>query len=292
MINQVTSSGMAPPAISASGKEAGQQPAATPPQPAAGSVALSGHALMLSRLFGQEASTYTGQVKTGRNADNGELVPYLTRDDRAMLERMYDYSVAHGIDLQHVDALGSDLAMYRRFGASNPVGVIYDTEGHAQTYDFSASNKVLAQRIADNSATSTLDLGFLQSELVAGTHSANFAFLARMTEVFSTRAAGGIPAASQAPIAAYSREANRLDVAVSRDVQLVIPEADYSSVDGVGHWRTPELEAAHNAKYGLGQKGGGIAALLAGGDATVRDFLKLLDGYARQGLHLSNTKPE
>lgn len=282
MINKISSPGIGPQSALPPGKRtsASEQSAPTGPTSNADHVQLSGHALMLSRLFGQDEATYTGEVMTDRNSSTTALVPYLTGEDRAMLEKMYDYSVANSIDLQHVDALGGDLAFYRRFGASSGAHDLFDAEGHALAFEFSQADKAYAERIADNSATSTIDQGFLQSELVVGGRGTNFAFLERMTEVFSTQPQD-IPRANQAPIAAYNAEANKLVVTASRDVQLVIPEADYSSVNGVGRWRTPELEAAHNAKYGPHKNGGAIAELISTGDTNTRGFLTLLDAFAQ-----------
>lgn len=282
MINKISSPSVVPQSSFVQEKKPSTAEQRVPTETAAdtGSVKLSGHALMLSRLFGQDEAGYTGEVMTDRNSSTGALVPYLTGEDRAMLEKMYDYSVANSIDLRHVDALGGDLAFYRRFGTSSGAHDLFDAEGHALTFAFSQSDKAHAERIAENSATSTIDRGFLQSELVVGGRGANFSFLERMTEVFSAQPKD-IPRANQAPIAAYNAEANKLVATASSDVQLVIPEADYSSINGVGHWRTPELEAAHNAKFGMHQGGGAISDLLAAGDANTRGFLTLLDGYAQ-----------
>lgn len=249
-------------------------------------VEISGRAALLSRLFGQDESTYTGEVKTDKSNMSGELVPYLTSDDRTMLEKMYEYSSANGIDLRHVDALGTDLAIYRRFGASVAPKDLYDVEGHALTVEFSATNKAAAERIAhgDAIASTTIDQGFLSSELTVGGHAVNHAFLERMVQVFSTgenELSSGSTSANHGGIAAYSAEANKLVNIASVDVQLVIPEADYVNVNGVGHWRTPELEAQHNLRISKGSGESAISGLLAGGDDSIRDFLTLLNGYAK-----------
>jgi len=207
MINKICSSSIAPQSALPPDKKAStaEQRAIAEPAANADHVKLSGHALMLSRLFGQDEATYTGKVMTDRNSTTTALVPYLTGEDRAMLEKMYDYSVANGIDLRHVDALGGDLAFYRRFGASSGAHDLFDTEGHALAFEFSQTDKAYAERIADNSATSTIDQGFLQSELVVGGRGTNFAFLERMTEVFSSQPKD-IPRANQAPIAALLQQ--------------------------------------------------------------------------------------
>lgn len=206
-------------------------------------VSLSGHALLLSRLFGEDESSYTGNVES-RDSGDTSLARYLTKDDRAMLEQMYEYSQKNGLDLSHVDALGADLGGYRKFGAATGAKGLYDLEGHALTVTQSGENQQILDRIKSSGALSStsIDSGFLQSEMATGGHAANYAFLERMVNVFST----GAQAAS-APIAAYNAQANKLVVTASADVQLNIPEADYVSVNGVGHWRTAELAAAHGA---------------------------------------------
>ena len=254
-------------------------------------VTISGRGMVISRLFGGNESTYTGEVKTktNNNAYSGALTPFLTMQDRALLEEMYVYAAENGIDLKHVDALGGDLAGYRKHGKSATHEGLYDLEGHQITAELSATNKAAAERIAVSDALSTtrLDAGFIQSELDTSGHAVNHAFLERMVEVFST---GGSPdqatSANRGPIAAYSAEANKLVVKLSADVRLVIPEADYTNIDGVGHWRTPELEEQHRLSQ-QSAAGMGASAMLNSRDQDILDFLDLLKGYAK-----SNNVPQ
>jgi hypothetical protein len=250
-----------------------------------GVVDISGRAALLSRIFGQDESTYTGKVKTDKSNTSGALVPYLTSEDRAMLEKMYEYSSANGIDLRHVDALGTDLAIYRRFGASVAPTNLYDVEGHALTVELSAVNKSAAERIAKSGAiaSTTIDQGFLGSELTVGGHAVNHEFLERMVEIFSTNilSTTSVTSANHGSIAAYSSEANKLVNIASTDVQLVIPEAEYVNINGVGHWRTLELEAQHNLRISKMAAGSAVSNILVGGDSSVLDFLTLLEGYAK-----------
>lgn len=249
-------------------------------------VAISGRAMMLSRLFGQDESNYTGEVMTNKSDASGALVPYLTKDDRAMLEKMYVYSNDNGIDLKHVDALGQDLAVYRRFGASAAPKDLYDTAGHSLKVELSAVNKAAAERIASGSAiaSTTIDQGFLRSELTVGGHAVNHEFLERMVGVFSSSAdisdRSGNPA-SRGAIAAYNAESNKLVNIASKNVELVIPEADYVNVNGVGHWRTQEHETPDNLGNVIGSNGSAISDLLSSGETNVREFLTLLDGYSK-----------
>jgi hypothetical protein len=244
---------------------------------AADTVRLSGHALMLSRLFGQDESTYTGAVLT-QDGDTPTLSDFLTKDDRDMLEKMYEYSQNNGLDLRHVDALGGDLGFYRRFGASQENKNLYDTEGHKLTPKLSEANQQISDRIdaSDAISQSTIDQGFLRSEMVVGGHAANYSFLERIIGAFSTTdplSSDKLSQENRAPIAAYNAEANKLLAMPSKDVQLVIPEADYMSVNGVGRWRTPELAAANGAK-----QSDGLSVKLK----TMQDMLSILDSYARE----------
>lgn len=249
-------------------KTAVETPARSAPDSSSGAdmVTLSGHSLLVSRLFGQDDSTYTGEV-LAKNSASQSLTGYLTKNDRDMLEKMYDYSRENGLDLRHVDALAGDLGSYRKHGASREASGLYDTAGHAMTVTLSEANQKIADRIevGDAISTSTIDQGFLRSEMVVGGHAANYAFLERMMSVFSTTTA---QVSQEAPLAAYSHEANKLATTLSEDVQLVIPEADYTNVDGVGHWRTPELAAAHAAA---------LAGLEAGNPNAMKEFLSMLD---------------
>lgn len=239
--------------------------------------------MLISRLFDGDESTYTGEVRTNKNDGTGALTPFLTAQDRALLEEMYVYSVENGIDLKHVDALGGDLAGYRKHGKSAPHEGLYDLEGHQITAELSATNKVAADRIAVSDALNTtrLDAGFIQSELDVSGHAVNHAFLERMVEVFSVGGASDqTTSANRGPIAAYSVEANKLVVKLSADVRLVIPEADYTNIDGVGHWRTPESEAQHRLSL-QGGAAGTAASTPNGGNQDIQAFLDFLKGYGK-----------
>ena len=248
-------------------------------------VTLSGRGMLISRLFGENESTYTGEVQTNPKdkAYTGALIPFLTTQDRALLEEMYVYAAENGIDLKHVDALGGDLAGYRKHGRSAVHEGQYDLEGHQMTTELSTTNKVAAERIAVSDALNTtrLDAGFIQSELDAGGHAVNHAFLERMVEVFSIGGSSDqATSANRGPIAAYSAEANKLVVKLSADVRLVIPEADYANVDGVGRWRTPELAERHRLSQ-QSAAGSAVSSLLNGGNQDIQHLSGLLKGYGK-----------
>ena len=264
-------------------KAAAPSAAATATATRSDTVTLSGHALMLSRLFGEDESTYTGQVEA-KDSNVTSLNRYLTKDDRNMLANMYEYAQNNGIDLKHVDALAGDLGGYRKFGTATGSSGQYDLEGHARTVSQSADNQQIIDRIKNSGTLSqtTIDQGFIQSEMVTGGHAANYAFLERMVNVFSTQSPQGAAAAganSATPLAAYSADANKLVTTVSDDVQLVVPEADYVSVNGVGHWRTPELAAANGAANQQPSS--------ANGQPDIQDLLSLLDRQSKQNNGLS-----
>lgn len=193
------------------------------------------------------------------------MTPFLTTQDRELLEEMYVYSAENQIDLKHVDALAADLARYRRFGKSESHDGLFDLGGHQLTAQLSATNQAAADRIVASKALNEtrLDRGFIDAELDTSGHAVNHAFLERMIEVFSGGASDTQAAdRKRGPLAAYSAESNKLRVTASADVRLVIPEPDYVNVDGVGQWRTSAL-----------------AELLKNSEAEVKGFLELLKSF-------------
>lgn len=242
--------------------------------PSSETITLSGRAIMLARLFGEDESTYTGRVEA-KDSNVTSLDRYLTTDDRAMLAEMYEYAQNNGIDLRHVDALAGDLGGYRKFGTTTGSFGLYDLEGHAVTVTQSSDNQQIIDRIKASSSLSqtAIDQGFIQSEMVTGGHAANYAFLERMINVFSSQGRAAEESGNTSP-GAYDPNANKLETTVSADVQLVIPEADYISVNGVGQWRTPELAAANAAENQNSPS--------ASGQPDVQDLLSLLDRHVKR----------
>jgi hypothetical protein len=223
--------------------------------PAASSrVSISGTALMLSRLFGTHdlAAEPPVEMKSDRDGLAKSPLLFLTKDDRALLAQMYDYAQQQGADLKHVDSLAFDLGMYRQYGklmVNLNNGTMFDIEGHAQTFSFSDKDAATAARIlnSDSMNSTKLDRGFLTYITDPGYgvyHVGNFDFMEQMVNKFSNT--GGTAESLDSKFSTFDNsERDRRVVHTSDKVTLVIPEPDYISVNGVGHWRTPELAAAH-----------------------------------------------
>ena len=114
---------------------------------------------------------------------------FLTIKDRSQLESLYEYASANSIDLNHVDAVASDLASYRQIGGT-PVGQRYDVNGYGVKYNFVPSDEQLANRILASSLMSdtSLDHGFIKNLLdpnQSPTHVSEFKFLEKAMSVFS-----------------------------------------------------------------------------------------------------------
>lgn len=213
------------------------------------SVAISGRAQLLARVYGLTEDRYAETVATP-GASNSALGDFLTVKDRRLLEQIYDYATSNNIDLNHVDALAQDLGTYRAFGKASGVSGLYDNSGRKLSVSFSASESDIARRISMSSATRAggLDADFIESELIVGGHATNFSFLEHMVNVL-----GGKGDANKASaLNPYDKSVNALVSTASSKVDLAIPEADYVSVNGVGHWRNP------SAKNELGSRGAGL----------------------------------
>jgi hypothetical protein len=152
-------------------------------------VNLSGHAMLLSRIFNTTDMNTDIPVLYTLTADNaGRLSSFLTKDDRKMLESAYQYASENGMDPRYVDDLAHDLAWYRQ--SPNDKGPLYDTGGHRLTFEFSATDTIVMDRIKNGNAINqtTIDRGFVDyvfNPLVPG-HSVNFQFLEKMISKLST----------------------------------------------------------------------------------------------------------
>lgn len=161
-------------------------------------VNISGHAMLLSRLFNTTDMNADIPVLHTLTADNtGQLSSFLTKDDRKTLETAYQYVSKNGMDPRYVDNLAHDLAWYRQ--CPNDKGPLYDMGGHRLTFEFSATDTKAMDRIKNGDAINqtSIDRGFVDyvfNPLVPG-HSVNFQFLEKMVSVLST-SPDKMPAAS------------------------------------------------------------------------------------------------
>ena len=212
------------------------------------SVTISGRANLLSRVYGRTEEDYSAVV--AKRGTSFALGDYLTADDRRLMEKLYQYAASNDIDLSHVDALAQDLGAYRAYGKSNPIEGLYDTSGRRLTVNFSSQEAEVAKRIQSSSAKdqSGFDMGFVESAMVVGGHATNFVFLEHMINAF-----GGNSEKNNMAIGKYDKSQTELVATASEKVELVIPEADYVSENGVGTWRNPsekEPKALSTGLYG------------------------------------------
>lgn len=213
-------------------------------KPESATVSLSGKSMMIYRMFNHDAAQYSETV-TAKNDDSLTLTSHLTKADRDLLGNMYEYASDNNIDLNHVDAFATDLASYRAHDASTYDGN-YDAEGHKLTVTMKASESAIAQNIkgSGDMSQSSIDQGFLASEIGRPIHMVNMDFLQRVVSVFSSNSEISTQAKnSETAIAQYNFELSRPDVTASKDVQLVILKADSANVDDVSTSKTPELAA-------------------------------------------------
>ncbi|NWB29570.1 hypothetical protein [Pseudomonas gingeri] len=172
------------------------------PATTSNSVSLSGEALLITHLYGGELNppfeTVLDTTKSGKY--------YLTKADRDLLARIYEFAQEQGAAPRYVTSLARELADYRQFkngallGSLNS-GDIYDIEGHQLSYSFIDKDAATAARILDGEAIkgSALDQGFLRYLLDPGYSAFNicdFDFLEKVVTRFSTT---GDPEVALAP---------------------------------------------------------------------------------------------
>ncbi|WP_328291538.1 hypothetical protein OG218_02050 [Kineococcus sp. NBC_00420] len=166
--------------------------------PGPDTVEVSGHSILLSRLFpGQDAATATQVRPPGSNPDGVSIASFLTTSDRSAISSLYEYARDHGIDAADIDNIAFDLGGYRRTAPGvlqDTVGQMFDEDGEPITYAFSQHDEataidILGSRAASDSA---LPRGFLEHlldpGLTGGNHATNFDVLQRV--VYATSASG------------------------------------------------------------------------------------------------------
>jgi len=225
------------------------------PKPAAQD---KGMAIVNQRLYGGQANTPVLSAQIHFNS-NSPLAHFLSLDDREMLGEMYVIAQQEGAALEHVDAIAYSLGRYRSFDngkilANFNNGQIFDTQGHVLTVDFSEKDAVTAARIRNSDAINSckIDRGFLNFSLDPGWGAMGNMFELDFMEQMVNRLSTNGDTAQQLdrkfssfteiPIQQKAR------LTASKEVVFQPPVADFTSIDGVGHWRTPELEAAAKGK--------------------------------------------
>ncbi|MET0283285.1 MAG: hypothetical protein ABW352_02405 [Polyangiales bacterium] len=86
-------------------------------EPPPATVKLSGHVMMLSRLFKTTDPAAEPEVKTDAKTelapDTDDVYPFLQQEDRNTLAKAYDFATERGIDPSTVDAVARDIAVHR-----------------------------------------------------------------------------------------------------------------------------------------------------------------------------------
>lgn len=235
------------------------------PAPAQGtSVTLSGQAIMLSRLFNTTDPSATPPVLSGVNGmDKNHIgmnpANFLTQGDRALVSNMYGFAQQQGADLQHVDQIALALGRYRQLNDGRMMGSFnsgnsFDLAGHQLTVNFNAKDAAIAANIQNGNAINStqVDHGFLRYTLDPGfgalTFPGDMEFLQKMVVKFSDEGAANMSLDPKFSNYTPTPINDKVVFTASKEIVNKPVVADYTSIDGVGHWRTPELEAA--AKHG------------------------------------------
>lgn len=168
-------------------------------------IEISGRGLLESRL-----PSVAGESGRG----SGSIYSFLTTSDREMLATVYKARFDAGADLQKVDALAFDLAVFRSSPLSlDKVGVVFDSSGAPLEFGFSADDEAIAQRILmstainDTAIPSDFLRHILDAGLAPGDHAVDFAFLEEL--VYSSSATGADGAADPRAVLSL-RPAERL----------------------------------------------------------------------------------
>lgn len=212
-----------------------------------------GMSIVNQRLYGGQANAPVLSPRTDFN-NASSPTQFLTLEDRKILGEMYDFAQQEGAELHHVDAIAISLGAYRSFSDGKIMGnfnsgLNSDLQGHVLTVDFSEKDAAIAARIRNSDAINStkIDRGFLDYSLDPGfgalCNSFDLGFMEQMVNKFSNQDAA---VTLDARFAKYEPTRIEQKVRYTKSAEVVFPPsvADYASVDGVGHWRTPELAAA------------------------------------------------
>lgn len=245
-------------------------------------VNISGHAMLLSRLFNTTDMNADIPVEYVHKMNTGQsFYISLTKDDRKMLETAYQYVSKNGMDPRYVDDMAFDLANYRAF--PNSKGPLGDMAGHRLTFEFSAADTKVMDRIKNSDAINqtSIDRGFV--DYVGPGHAVNFQFLEKMISVFSNsqdKSPTAFGNDTPPSFTSYVPQKNDFITHVSAEVVWAIPKpgdlgkatsGSESSID------LPQLLTASNKKI-LSQAFLSLLAQRPGeASARLKDIASLLD---------------
>ena len=227
-------------------------------------VTISGQALMLSRLFNTTDPNATPPVLSGvtgmdKNHIGMSPVNFLTQSDRTLVSNMYSYAQQQGADLQYVDQIAVTLGDYRQHNDGRMMGSFnsgnsFDLAGHLMTVNFNAQDSATAASIQNGTSINStqVDQGFLRYTLDPGfgalSYTGDMEFLKQMVVKFSGEGTANMTLDPKFSTYTPVPINDKVVFTASKEILNPYPAAtfvaDYTSIDGVGHWRTPELEAA------------------------------------------------
>ncbi|MDD5494566.1 MAG: hypothetical protein PHG36_07850 [Dehalococcoidia bacterium] len=133
----------------------------------------NGHAMLLSRLFHTSDLSANPAVLSSFTTDNlsANSYSFLTRDDRKLMEKAYEYFTKNSIDPVQIDGLAFDLASYRFLqitgNNTGEITGIYDPEGNSWVDKFNQEDAAQAKQILTipSIEATSLDKGVLASIL-------------------------------------------------------------------------------------------------------------------------------
>ena len=250
---------LTPPAVPASSTAPATFTApATPVQGT--SVSLSGQAIMLSRLFNTTDPNAAPPVVSGVNGmDMNHLgmssISFLTQSDRAVLSNMYGYAKQQGADLQYVDQIAYALGDYRKTNDGRIMnsfndGCNFDLAGHQMTVNFNAQDAATAASLLNGNAINStqIDHGFLRYTLDPGfgalSYTGDMSFLQQMVVKFSGEGTANMTVDPKFSTYTPVSINDKVVFTASKEVVLKPSVDDFTYINGVVHWRTPELAAA------------------------------------------------
>ena len=133
---------------------------------------------------------FYGSESPALQGGDTRAVDSLTRQDREQMATLYSWASENGVDLAHVDALTSDLAMFRARGSVTTPYERFDLSGHQVFYEFGAKDSALAEQIlkSDELQNTQLDQNFIRTLMnpnASPSHVSNFEFVQKALSIMS-----------------------------------------------------------------------------------------------------------
>lgn len=160
------------------------------------SSAISGHALLMSRVMRAENPKVEPPVIREFNDTTRKLptAHFLTTEDRVTVAKVFEYAQQQGADLGYVDQLAGALAQYRKSNNGEQMSMvdIATIPGRTKKYAFTATDKATIERVLNSEAfkTTELDAGFIRhatDNKHAHINHTDFNFLEQVVTKFSAQ---------------------------------------------------------------------------------------------------------